>query len=239
MLRPTAIDSDILRFIIDSGYRPGDQLPTIQEVSKELGVSVAKTREAMEIARALGMLEIKPGRGMRVKPFDFAPAVSISSLYAIGLDEGNFAHLRDLRDGVEIQFWEAAVRCLTPEDIVELRRLMAEASRQLERHPVQVPIREHRAFHMMLFSRLENPFVLGILEAFWDAYEAFGLHLYRDISYHRNVWSFHEQIVDAIEAGDIEASRGLLIEHMNLLGTRSQEAGSDQPSLDQRGYFFE
>lgn len=237
-MRLAALESDILRFIIDNGYRPGDQLPTIQEISRALGVSVAKTRESMEIARALGMLEIKPGRGMRVRPYDFAPAVSISGLYAIGLDEANFAHLRDLRDGVEIQFWEPAVGCLTAADISELRSLMAEASRQLARQPVQVPIREHRAFHMMLFSRLENPFVLGILAAFWDAYEAFGLHLYRDISYHRNVWRYHEQIVDAIEAGDIEASRRLLVEHMNLLGTRPQET-PDQPSLDQRGYFFE
>lgn len=229
-MRLTALDSDILRYILEHGYGPGDQLPTIREVSGEMGVSVAKTRESLEVARGLGVLEIKPGRGTRVANFDFAPAVTLSALYAIGLDGRNFAHLREVRDALEIYFWKDAVSRLMPADLDELRRVIRSARRQLDRKPAQVPSQEHRRLHLLLFSRLDNPFVTGVLEAFWESYEAFGLHLYRDLDYHRTVWDYHSRILDAIEAGDLDGSRQLLIEHMNLLSerTRATKGGSSE-----------
>ena len=240
-MRVASLNSEFLRFIVENGYKPGDQLPTIQEISQAMNVSVAKTREALEVARALGLLEIKPGRGTRVAPYCFAPAATLSALYAIGLDKRNFAHLTRLRDALEIHFWGEAVDLLTAEDIGKLRGLIAAAVRQLERQPIQVPADEHRTFHMTIFARLDNPFVQGTLEAFWEAYEAFGLNLYQDLSYHRTVWSYHERIVDAIEAGDVEASRRLLVEHMNLLDVRPRPEGDKAfpSSLDQRAWFFE
>ena len=72
----------------------------------------------------------------------------------------------------------------------------------------------------MLFSRLDNPFVQGVLEAFWQAYEAFGLNHYYDLNYHHSVWNYHERILDAIQSGDFDASRRMLVEHMNLLQQR-------------------
>ena len=238
-MRLSVIDNDILRFIVEKGYQPGDPLPTIQEVSKELGVSVAKTRESLEIARALGILEIKPGRGTRVLDYDFGPAVALSALYAIGLDGANFAHLRQTRNALEIQFWPDALHTLINEDIAILHTLIEAAERQLARQPIQVPFTEHRDYHMTIFSRLDNPFVHGVLHAFWDAYEAFGLHLYRDLSYHQTVWDYHRQIVEAIEAGSIEGSRRLLIEHMNLLGARAEENRGKPVEAEPSGAFFE
>jgi len=238
-VRLSAIDNEILRFIVEKGYRPGDPLPTIQEVSAELGVSVAKTRESLEIARALGILEIKPGRGTRVLDYDFGPTVALSALYAIGQDGTNFAHLRATRNALEIQFWPDALRTLTSEDIAALRALIGAAERQLDRQSIQVPFTEHRDYHMTIYSRLDNPFVHGVLHAFWEAYEAFGLHLYRDLSYHRTVWDYHRRIVDAIEAGSVDGSRRLLIEHMNLLGARADEDGGKPVETEPSGSFFE
>jgi DNA-binding FadR family transcriptional regulator len=239
-VRVPALQSDILRFIVENGYHPGDPLPTIQEISEMLGVSVAKTRESLEIARALGVVDIKPGRGTRVEDFAFGPVVTLSALYAIGQDGVNFARLREVRDALEIQFWEEATGLLQPEDLVRLRGLLTAADHLLERQPVQVPAQEHRAFHMTIFSRLNNPFVQGMLEAFWEAYEAFGLNLYQDLSYHRTVWEYHARIVDAIEAGDVDRGRQLLIEHMNLLQNRQPlpEQVSD-PIRDPRLNAFE
>jgi DNA-binding FadR family transcriptional regulator len=49
-------DSDLLNYIIKHGYQPGDRLPTISELQEtdNLGVSVSKVREQLEVARALG-----------------------------------------------------------------------------------------------------------------------------------------------------------------------------------------
>jgi DNA-binding FadR family transcriptional regulator len=185
-----------------------------------MDASVAKTRESLEVARALGAVEIRPGRGTRVADFSFAPTAVMSALYAIGQDERNFDHLREARNGLEVHFWDEAVSLLTADDVTLLRAFIQTAREQLARQPIQVPADAHRRFHLTLFARLENPFVQGILEAFWASYEAFGLNLYYDMNYHRSVWNYHERIVDAIEARDFEGSRRLLVEHMNLLEQR-------------------
>lgn len=214
--------SSVLRYIVDKGHKPGDQLPTIQQISREMGISIAKMREELEIARALGVVEVKPGRGTRVTEYRFAPIVTMSALYAIGQDAQHFEHLREMRNALEIAFWDQAVSQLTAPNIASLRSLITAAQARLATQPIQVPANEHRAFHLTIFSRLDNPFVIGILEAFWEAYEAFGLNLYYEIEYHRKVWDYHEQIVNAVAKGDVDASRRLLVEHMNLLERRSE-----------------
>jgi DNA-binding FadR family transcriptional regulator len=191
-------------------------------MSAKLGISIAKMREELEIARVLGVVEVKPGRGTRVVEYRFTPVATISALYAIGQDSENFEHLRQLRNALESAFWDQAVGHLGPADVAALRSLIGAAQSRLANPSIQVPAAEHRAFHLTIFSRLDNPFVTGILEAFWEAYEAFGLNLYFELDYHRKVWDYHARIVDAIEAGDVEASRRLLVEHMNLLGRRHE-----------------
>ena len=72
-------------------------------------------------------------------------------------------------------------------------------------------------FHLTIFQRLENPFVLGLLEAYWDAYEAVEYSTYADYAYLQEVWGYHERIVDAIDAGDYATGKELLVQHMHLL----------------------
>ena len=63
----------------------------------------------------------------------------------------------------------------------------------------------------------ENPFVSGILEAYWEAYEAVGLNLYADYSYLEQVWNYHRQMVDSICNGDFDAGYQALVEHKDML----------------------
>jgi DNA-binding FadR family transcriptional regulator len=72
-------------------------------------------------------------------------------------------------------------------------------------------------FHLTVFKRLENPFVMGILEAYWDAYEAVELNRYADYTYLQQVWTYHEQIFEAICAGNYEQAKSLFIAHTNLI----------------------
>ena len=44
-------------------------LPTLNDLSRELGIGVAALREQLEVARALGLVEVKPRMGIRRKPY--------------------------------------------------------------------------------------------------------------------------------------------------------------------------
>jgi DNA-binding FadR family transcriptional regulator len=182
-----------------------------------LGLSTSKIREQLEVARALGFIEVRSKTGMRLKDYDFAPAVRLSLFFALAQDLGNFELFNQLRQHVEIGFWHEACALLTPEDKLEMRRCIEEAQEKLNAERIQIPNLEHRQFHMCVFKRLNNPFVIGLLEAYWDAYDAVELNRYTDYAYLQRVWEYHERILDGICAGDYEAAQQAYIEHTQLL----------------------
>ena len=112
-----------------------------------------------------------------------------------------------------------------------MRGLVAAAQAKLSQQRIQIPSPEHRELHLTIFRRLNNPFVVGLLEAYWDAYEAVELNTYADIHYLQQVWDYHARIVDAIEAGDIALGKRLLVEHMQLLSHRGISIESRQSEL--------
>lgn len=196
-------------------------LPPLADLSRELGISVAALREQLEVARALGLVEVKPRTGIRRRPFSFAPTVRQSVAYALTVNESHFQDFASLRNHLETAYWDEAVRKLTPDDKQELRALIVRARAKLAATPLQVPHEEHRALHLLIYSRLGNPFVTGILEGYWDMYEAIGLNLYSgDIAYLDEVWDYHARMIEAICAGNYEAGREALVKHVELLAQR-------------------
>ena len=59
--------------------------------------------------------------------------------------------------------------------------------------------------------------MLGLLEAYWDGYEAVELNTYTDYGYLQEVWSYHARIAEALAREDHALGKRLLIEHMTLI----------------------
>jgi len=210
--------SEFLRYLA-MNEEAENGLPTLNELSEELGVSLASLREQLEVARALGLVEVKPGRGgTRRRSFSFTPAIRQSLGYALALGDGHFQKYAELRNHVESAYWHEAVQKLTDQDKEELQTLVARAWDKLRRMPIQVPHEEHRNLHLLIYSRLENPFVTGILEAYWDAYEAMRLNMLTGgYEYLEEVWQYHQKMVEAICTNDRKAGYDALITHTDLL----------------------
>lgn len=211
------IDSAFLRYLLTQGCQPGARLPSLDEIGHEIGISIGKLREQFEVARMLGLVDASPRRGIRCLPYEFTPAVRLSLLVAMALDHGAFRAYSTLRIHLETAFWDEAVVLLTAEDKAHLAALVAQAQDKLSYERIQIPYPEHRAFHLGIFKRLENPFVLGLLEAYWDAYAAVELNTYADYGYLQEVWGYHARIADAIIAGDYATGKALLTQHMSLI----------------------
>jgi DNA-binding GntR family transcriptional regulator len=114
-------------------------------------------------------------------------------------------------------FWHEACSQINDEDKAELRRYVDSARAKLHDTRVRIPFEEHRAFHLTIFKHLDNPFVIGLLEAYWDAYEAVELNRYAEYGYHTQVWDYHERILNAICAGDYNAAQEAFMQHTRLL----------------------
>lgn len=218
-MRLDKLDSEFLDYLIKVDVRPGERLPTLVEMSQEIGVSVGKLREQLEVARQLGLVSVRPRVGVQREAFDFAPAVRNSALFALATGEAAFSHFNQLRRALESVLWSDAVVCLTDDDKAQLRQIVARARAKLEGEPVHIPNLEHRQLHLTIFKHLDNPFVQGLLEAYWDLYEASELTRLASYEYWLTVWRYHEAIVDAICEERFEEGRQLLVEHFQLLPT--------------------
>lgn len=214
------LDSDFLNYLVTHHVSPGAHLPALTEISSEMGVSVGKLREQLALARGMGVISVRPRLGIQREPFDFSEAVLPALIFGMATGEAQFTQFSQLRRGIETAFWDEAVVLLTPEDKQHLRRLVAQAWDKLRGDPIHVPNAEHRQLHLAIFRRLNNPFVQGLLTAYWDAYEASELTLFVRYQYWVEVWTYHDRIVEAICGGDFAAGRGLLIEHFSLLPER-------------------
>ena len=217
-MRDINLGSDFLNYIISRGYQPGDRLPSIQELTSDahLDMSANKVREQLEVARTMGWVEVRSKRGTRIREYAFTPAVRLSALYALACGE-RFEAFASLRNHVEAAYWNEACAKLRDSDLRVMQDCLDEAYAKLDSRPIHIPNPEHRRFHLTVFKHLDNKFVLGILEAYWDLYEAVGVNRYEDYSYLRKVWDYHSRILRLIRAGDFERARQAFIEHTSLL----------------------
>ena len=166
--------SEFLRYLA-SHPEAESSLPSLNELSRELGISVAGLREQLEVARALGLVEVRPRTGTRRLAYSFAPAVKQSLMYALALNQSYFQKYSELRTHIENAYWDEAVALLTEDDKRELQNIITHAFDKLRGNPVQVPHEEHRKLHLLIYSRLNNPFVTGLLEGILGSLRIRGL----------------------------------------------------------------
>ncbi|MFQ3534369.1 MAG: FCD domain-containing protein [Aggregatilineales bacterium] len=225
------LDSVLLNYIVEHNLQPGDQLPSLAELSAQLNINVGKLREQLEVARALGLVDVRPRTGIRFRAYDFLPALRLSLLFALALDKSHFIAFTELRNHLEVAFWHEAVERLTDADKAALHELCQRAWQKLNNQPfIQIPHQEHRKFHMGIFAHLDNPFVRGLLEAYWEAYEAVELNTYADLAYWQEAWRYHEKILQHILENNSEAALQAFIEHTQLLRHRNS-AGAPANSV--------
>lgn len=216
-MRLDKLDSEFLKYLTEHHVHPGDRLPSLLEIGEEMGVSLGKLREQVSVARGMGVVSVRPRLGVQREPFNFADSVLPAVLFSLATGEATFAQLSRLRQAIEISFWDEAVVLLTADDKARLGQLVTGAWAKLRGDPVHIPNGEHRQLHLTIFSRLNNPFVQGLMVAYWDAYDASELTRFMRYRYWVDVWTYHEQIVAALCANDFGHGRRLLEEHFALL----------------------
>ncbi len=209
--------SEFIDYLLKTSDSNKETLPALKDLSLQIGISISTLREQLAAAKILGLVDVKPRRGIRPLPYTFTPAVDASLCYAIQQDQAYFDDFVDLRRHLEYAYFPQAVELLQEADHLELRQLVKNAREKLQGKPVRIPHEEHRQLHLTFFKRLNNVFVSGLLEAYWDAYETVGLNVYTDLEYLEQVWTYHEELVETAIQKDNTRGLKVLREHFELM----------------------
>ncbi len=216
--------SELLKYLVALPEDEKTRIPPLAELSQILGISVASLREQLEVARMMGILEIKPKAGIKKNQYQLKPALLASLSYGVEVNNRLFWQVADMRKHLEAAYFIDAVQMLSTSDKEELSALIKKAQQKLRSIPSQLPNAEHRQFHLTMYRRLGNHLVYEFLETYWDLYRLTGMDVYTDINYVDRVWQYHGRIVEQIKNNNYTQGMQILLEHMDLISQRERPA---------------
>lgn len=209
------IANSLRRDLEGGAFRPGDRLPSENELTRLHSVSRAVVREAIAALRADGLVEARKGAGVFAldiaarpsRPFDDLTTARISSVI----------ELLELRTACEI---EAAALAAARRSPAQLETIMEAHSHVIACLRGGLPTRDADFdFHMAIAEATQNPrfpeFLTLIRSGIIPRGELQGAQPgARPKDYNQHLQEEHSQILDAIIEGDSAAARERMRDHL-------------------------
>jgi GntR family transcriptional repressor for pyruvate dehydrogenase complex len=208
----------------NGALRPGDRLPTEQQLAASHGVSRTVVREAVHQLKSRGLLLSRQGSGVFVavpaenQPLVFDPSV-LESVGAV-------VHVVEVRRVLEGEIAALAAQRATRAQIAGLRRALSAIDDAVVEG--RDGVAEDLAFHRLIGEATGNP-QFGRVLGFLEQYLREGMRITRGNEARRKdfmeqVRNEHRAMVEAIAARDPAAARKRATEHI-LHGERRLEEG--------------
>ena len=192
----------IVSDIAEGKLKPGERV--IQEqIAQVLGVSRQPVQQALLLLRKQGVLLDAPGRGLIVAPLDLD---YVRNMY-------------DIRAALEgLAFCNAAVH-----NAERARKhgpaLIQNGRKAVKSGSVAAMIAADIQFHNFVYELSENPLIAPTMEAQWTyTQRVMGEVLMRD-ERPRDIWDQHEELLDAVIAGDGEVAEKMARWHVTQAAT--------------------
>lgn len=198
--------------------KPGDFLGSEKELAARFGTSRIVARDALRTLEALGIVEIRMGKGGGARIAHGNPRLFAEAL-AVQLDLAGVsaAEIMDVQRAVETLGAELAAEHATAQDIAKLRQLLADAEATMD--------------DLDAFTRLSRDFHLGVAEASHNRVIVVQLLSLEHVSWPRrnatatpklarHILEIHSKLVDLIEMRDASAARALMNDHVKMIRAR-------------------
>jgi len=201
--------------LLNGVYKPGEQLPTVAAMAKNLGVGQASVREAYRVLETLGILEMTQGRGTFV-------SASLESLQTDEddglisqlefLEKQSFHHILETRKVLEP---EVAALAATRASPAEIDAIMSAADEMddLLRQGLDFVDPDVR-FHELIFLAAHNPVLSKLLSALSDLFLDGRRFTNRIQGGPQKAVHFHQLIAHAIKERNPEGARALMYQHI-------------------------
>jgi GntR family transcriptional repressor for pyruvate dehydrogenase complex len=206
-----------IRERIEAGVYPvGSLLPAQRQLSEELAISRASLREALSTLEALGLLMIRPGKG-----------VYVESAQAAAAQSWRFAEQSSLPDTYQMRFAlegfiaRMAALVVSDSDLVWFEDNIAAMQTALACDELDEAARLDYDFHMRIVSIAGNAAIESILSSSADIMkESQRMPFYRR-ELVLSTYTEHRAILDALRARDSAAAGKAIETHISNAAQRA------------------
>jgi GntR family transcriptional repressor for pyruvate dehydrogenase complex len=203
----------LYEMILSGQARPGERLPSQDEMAVRFGVSRNTLREAIHKLTAMGLLLPAQGVGTVVQPFrpdDFLASLDGQLLQ----DAPSVREFVEARICVERATVRLAVIRSAREDVKRLKRILEKQRRAVSRGDVAELVSQDVAFHVELAKVSGNRVLLKFLQVTWGMLHEFITEVSGLPGAIEEAVRFHSEITEALAGKDIERAEEKMLRHL-------------------------
>lgn len=207
-----AVTEAVLERIRAGEFRPGDRLPTEKGLMDQYDVGRNAAREAMQALVAMGLIEVRPGRGATLLAVE-ASGMDADTITALLSDQA-IENLNEFRRLLEVETAARAAERADDQDVAEIRAALKRWQREVTRTGENYSALDDE-FHATIARASHNPLFLTMLNAVSDLIDRG-----RQISTHVP-WALdramreHDEIYTAIAAHQPEQAADAMRVHLD------------------------
>lgn len=209
----------LLNEIVQRRLSPGEAVPTERELATSFGVGRSSVREALRVLESKGVISAKAGT---FEVADFGNPLSHSLRLLLTLEEADVRELFEVRRVIEVDMAGLAAERRTDEDLARMDEALSEMHEHIESEEryIDADIR----FHLAVVAAARNRIAHRMMQAIRDILRrALGPVFHVPGSPERSTGQ-HQAIRDAIAAGNAEAARAGMLDHLARTAGEAREA---------------
>jgi DNA-binding FadR family transcriptional regulator len=206
------VKEQIKNFILDSGLKPGDQLPTENDMAQKLGVSKTTLREALKVLANVGILESRHGVGTFVKKFSYE-AILENLPYGFQTDVQSLQDVVEIRACLEKHFIIRDIQKFGSQDIKDLRAIYADMQNATLQKNLKEEIDTHSTFHCALYRHSGNTMLIELIGLFASLQRNLAIFNHYVATDPDNFLVQHRDLIEAIEKKDVELVINVMDRH--------------------------
>jgi GntR family transcriptional repressor for pyruvate dehydrogenase complex len=212
------IVADVRDALFEKRLKSGDVIGTEKDLASQYGVSRIVARDALRTLEALGIAEIRMGKGggarvARGNPRLFAEALAVQ----LDLTGVSAAEVMDAQRAIESLAAELAAEHATPADHARLKRLLAEAEAIIDDGDAYT--RSCREFHLAITEASHNRvLVVQFISLNHVSWPSHNRTLTPEVA--RRVLAVHKELASLIEMRDAAGARKLMDDHVKMIRAR-------------------
>ena len=203
----------MLDMIAEKNWKPGDKIPSENELKEMLNVSRVTIREALKKLISYGIVESRHGSGTYIRqidgslPFDNAMGLA----YLKSMDDSAIENMMEFRSIVEIESVRLATIRATPEELAELKSIFND----MISHKNDIKAFSHYdfEFHKYIAGMTKNVVLIKCYSIIWDFIRVYFDKIVMKIGVEKGSY-YHGLILEAMKDGDGENASRLMKMHL-------------------------
>ena len=214
------IAEHLLGQISDRTLKPGDPLPTERELAESYRVGRSSVREALRMLESKGL--IKPSGNGALTVAEYGNPLAHSLHFLLTLDEASLHEIYEVRKILEVEAAGLAAARRAEADLAQMSAAIDEMTAGLssqERY-----IAADLQFHLAIATATRNRIALRMMNAIRDLLQRALASIYHIPGSPERSITQHRMIVEAIAAGDVDAARQRMREHLLRVERDIQDA---------------